>query len=158
MPGRQKAPGRLILTPALRVSDPVQEAPQSVPLFEAPTPADPAVAPADGASLEQRIAELEAAFAGCDDEWEPDGTESLAAAKGWVSSAPATARPDPLPKAPGEGSNAAAPVLDEDALRDLVAEIVRQELQGRLGERITQNVRKLVHREINRALAMRDVE
>ncbi len=49
-------------------------------------------------------------------------------------------------------------VLDEAALRDLVAEIVREELQGRLGERITRNVRKLVRREINRALAMRDFE
>lgn len=42
--------------------------------------------------------------------------------------------------------------LDEDALRDLVADIVRQELQGALGERITRNVRKLVRREIHRAL------
>lgn len=43
-------------------------------------------------------------------------------------------------------------VLDEEMLRDLVGEIVRQELQGPLGERITRNVRKLVRREINRAL------
>ncbi len=43
--------------------------------------------------------------------------------------------------------------LDEDALRDLIADIVRQELQGALGERITRNVRKLVRREIHRALA-----
>lgn len=38
-------------------------------------------------------------------------------------------------------------VLDEEMLRDLVGEIVRQELQGPLGERITRNVRKLVRRE-----------
>jgi hypothetical protein len=43
-------------------------------------------------------------------------------------------------------------VLDEEALRDLVAEIVREELMGTLGERITRNVRKLVRREIHRAL------
>ncbi len=43
-------------------------------------------------------------------------------------------------------------VLDEEALRDLVAEIVREELMGALGERITRNVRKLVRREIHRAL------
>ncbi len=48
-------------------------------------------------------------------------------------------------------------VLDEDMLRDLVGEIVRQELQGPLGERITRNVRKLVRREINRALAARSL-
>ncbi|MEP5153835.1 hypothetical protein [Planktotalea sp.] len=48
-------------------------------------------------------------------------------------------------------------VLDEEALRDMVAEIVRQELQGPLGERITRNVRKLVRREIHRALAEHDL-
>ena len=49
-------------------------------------------------------------------------------------------------------------VLDEDMLRDLVGEIVRQELQGPLGERITRNVRKLVRREINRALSSRQAD
>ncbi|MEP3509154.1 MAG: hypothetical protein ABJN34_12850 [Litoreibacter sp.] len=48
--------------------------------------------------------------------------------------------------------------IDEDALRDLVAEIVRQELSGDLGERITRNVRKLVRREIHRALLTREFE
>ncbi|WP_281966729.1 hypothetical protein [Roseovarius nanhaiticus] len=48
--------------------------------------------------------------------------------------------------------------LDEDALRDLVADIVRQELQGALGERITRNVRKLVRREIHRALASQELQ
>lgn len=49
-------------------------------------------------------------------------------------------------------------ILDEGALREMVAEIVRQELQGSLGERITRNVRKLVRREIHRALASQDLE
>ena len=49
-------------------------------------------------------------------------------------------------------------LLDEEALRDLVSEIVRQELQGALGERITRNVRKLVRREIHRALASQELE
>ena len=49
-------------------------------------------------------------------------------------------------------------VIDEDALRDLVADIVRQELTGELGERITRNVRKLVRREIHRALMTREFE
>ncbi|MCD9149475.1 hypothetical protein [Pseudophaeobacter flagellatus] len=47
--------------------------------------------------------------------------------------------------------------LDEDSLREMVAEIVRSELQGALGERITRNVRKLVRREIQRALAAQDL-
>ena len=47
-------------------------------------------------------------------------------------------------------------MLDEAMLRDLVSEIIRQELQGALGERITRNVRKLVRREIQRALQSQD--
>lgn len=42
--------------------------------------------------------------------------------------------------------------LDIDMLRDMVAEIVRDELRGTLGERITRNLRALVRREIDRAL------
>ncbi len=49
-------------------------------------------------------------------------------------------------------------VLDEEVLRDLVSEIVRQELQGALGERITRNVRKLVRREIHRALMSQNID
>lgn len=48
-------------------------------------------------------------------------------------------------------------ILDEEALRELVADIVRKELQGALGERITRNVRKLVRREIQRALASQEL-
>jgi hypothetical protein len=49
-------------------------------------------------------------------------------------------------------------LVDEDALRDMVAEIVREELSGELGERITRNVRKLVRREIHRAMLARDFD
>lgn len=47
--------------------------------------------------------------------------------------------------------------IGEEELRDLVKEIVQQELQGALGERITRNIRKLVRREINRALAAQNL-
>lgn len=49
-------------------------------------------------------------------------------------------------------------ILDEEALREMVADIVRQELQGALGERITRNVRKLVRREIHRALTSHEFD
>lgn len=49
-------------------------------------------------------------------------------------------------------------LLDEATLRALVVEIVRQELQGTLGERITRNVRKLVRREIYRMLASQELD
>ncbi len=51
-----------------------------------------------------------------------------------------------------------AETIDEAALRELISDLVRQELSGVLGERITRNVRRLVRREIQRALAVRDLE
>lgn len=48
--------------------------------------------------------------------------------------------------------------FDEAAMREMVRDIIREELQGTLGERITRNVRKLVRAEIARALAVRDFE
>ncbi|MCR9111464.1 hypothetical protein [Marivita sp. XM-24bin2] len=48
--------------------------------------------------------------------------------------------------------------LDEEMLRQMVVDIVRQELQGALGERITRNVRKLVRREIHRMLISQDFD
>ncbi|MFD1341438.1 hypothetical protein [Litorisediminicola beolgyonensis] len=51
-----------------------------------------------------------------------------------------------------------AALIDEDMLREMVSDIVRQELQGSLGERITRNVRKLVRREIQRALSGTEFE
>lgn len=51
-----------------------------------------------------------------------------------------------------------AQVIDEETLRVMVAEMVREELMGELGGRITRNVRKLVRREIQRALLSQDFE
>ena len=56
--------------------------------------------------------------------------------------------------ASGEGSV----TVDEAALRKMVRELIREELQGGLGERITRNVRKLVRSEIARALATGEFE
>jgi hypothetical protein len=49
-----------------------------------------------------------------------------------------------------EGS--AAPILDEESLRTVINAIVREELQGELGERINRNLRKLVRQEIAQIL------
>lgn len=49
-------------------------------------------------------------------------------------------------------------MIDEEALRDLIAQVVREELQGALGQRITRNVRKMVRREIRLALAAQEFE
>lgn len=45
----------------------------------------------------------------------------------------------------------------EEALREVVRDLIREELQGALGERITRNVRKLVRAEIARAFAAREL-
>ncbi len=51
------------------------------------------------------------------------------------------------------------PAIPEGAdLRGLVAEIVREELRGALGERITRNVRRMVRQEIETELAARALE
>ncbi len=63
----------------------------------------------------------------------------------------------PVPKRDVERVSPDEELLDEETLRELVAEIVRNELQGPLGERITRNVRKLVRREIQRALASQEL-
>ena len=48
--------------------------------------------------------------------------------------------------------------FDEVVLRDLVRDLIREELSGTLGERITRNVRKLVRAEIARAVALREFD
>ena len=170
---------KLLLTPALRVEESVPAAPRQRPVSE----------PAAW-SLEDRIAELEAAVGERPDEWEPDGSEDadqerpsrfvfqhrpVKAAQGASQPGhPAEAVPVPplgsaeapgvpareLESGMGDGFDIADDdrLPDEDALRDLVAEIVRQELTSDLGQRVTRNIRKLVRREIRRALAARDFD
>ncbi len=138
------------------------------------------------ASLESTIAELEAAISQQNGEWEPDGsgfeedasTESTTPkpAQDWVDSTAEAATPKDAPveenidaatvedvdSASDDESIFAEPpvdeesVIDEETLRNIVGEIVREELKGALGERITRNVRKLVRREINLVLSAQD--
>ena len=66
--------------------------------------------------------------------------------------------PEPTEEPVTAAASVNTDVLDVVTLRDMVTDIVREELQGPLGERITRNVRKLVRREIQRALASQDFE
>jgi hypothetical protein len=56
--------------------------------------------------------------------------------------------------AEGIGSGVApnAPILDEESLREVINALVREELQGELGERINRNLRKLIRREVLQVL------
>ncbi|MEH6739128.1 MAG: hypothetical protein V7695_11375 [Sulfitobacter sp.] len=137
--------------------------------------------------LTDKIAALEAAVGEIVQDWEPDGDleNELAStdvpAMTWEDDVELDAKGAPMvddvddvdddPSDIEEEQDAPAAVapigsafgvddqlMDEEALRDLVSEIVRAELQGALGERITRNVRKLVRREIHRALTAQDME
>ncbi|KUF10359.1 hypothetical protein [Pseudoponticoccus marisrubri] len=87
-------------------------------------------------------------------EWEdhtPDPMERL----GVTHEAAPTYR-DETPPAPSAEEGGLE--IDETVLREMVVDIVRQELQGALGERITRNVRKLVRREIHRVLMSQEFD
>lgn len=57
---------------------------------------------------------------------------------------------------PEEGDDLALPI-DEAMLREIVRDVLREELQGRMGERITRNIRKLVRAEIVRVMASEEL-
>lgn len=133
-------------------------------------------------ALTDKIAALETAIARTTDQWEPDGEEmddyagTRSPSLRWKEDVELDARGAPLtikPLMPPSAAVADASdeqVLDEEMLRELVAEVVQQELQddlvarivrselqGDLGARITRNIRKLVRREIQQALTARDL-
>jgi hypothetical protein len=84
---------------------------------------------------------------------EPERPETL------EQSAPETtqAASTPAESATDVAAGALAALSDEDAMRLLVGRLIRDELRGDLGERMTRNVRKLVRREVNRAFTERDL-
>lgn len=199
-------PEKLLLTPAFRVDDGIDE-----PAVEKPEPRRTPTffrSPRRYTSLEGRIAELERAVGGAADEFEPDGSEdtdeetpkrfvfqhrvrSDMAAEEPIGSMivgadPASVDDEDTPEIQVYVSPKAEPedvaesltetvevitedpetstaldthldgMIDEAALREIVAQMVRAELQGELGEKITRNVRKLVRREIHRVLLTHD--
>ncbi|MBR2573629.1 MAG: hypothetical protein IKE14_04790 [Loktanella sp.] len=173
-------PGRLILTPALRIDVPQDNtADAAAPttsadllvLYNAVTP--------ETSRLGDTVAELEVAVTARAEDWEPDGGEPFDQAA-WAASAFDLPQDDPVSAAPeaaiaetlsqiaqsGLDARIAADIaaqnpalpIDEDALRAAVVRILREELAGELGEKITRNVRKLVWREINRVLVVCDLD
>ena len=94
----------------------------------------------------------------------PTTPASVVPMPGYVENAAAMPlRPD-APESPGAETGLAdlspsgpSPV-DDEALREMIAQVVREELAGELGERITRNVRKLVRREIRQIMASGDYD
>lgn len=168
--------------------DDLDSEPEAVVASQSPVEPEPVVQDANiltaDVPLTAKIAALGAAIGKSPQDWEPDGDEAndLAAtqapAMAWEDDVEFDAKGAQMQSEPadedvgiddaeleeaGKGPLAAAfggddQLMDEEALRDLVSEIVRSELQGALGERITRNVRKLVRREIHRALTAQEME
>lgn len=134
------------------------------------------------------IAELEAAISAGLDDYELDGTEDMSEAVSWPNAARKTDNIEEASvfshtqgardKADTDTQHAiktpeadvyadddieglmaqSGRPLDEAALRQLVRDIVHEELTGAMGERITRNVRKLVRGEIHRLLSSKDFD
>ena len=171
---------RLMLVPAWRIDVPQDK----ISDHTAPTAAaellvlENAVMP-DAPRLGGTVAEIEVAVTARAEDWEPDGGEPFDQAA-WAASAFDVPQDDPASAIPGAAiAEALSPIAqsgldariaadiaaqdaglptDEPALRAAVVRILREELAGELGEKITRNVRKLVSREINRALASHDLD
>lgn len=172
-PARPPVP-RLVLTPALRVSpDPV--------------PAPPPVQAEARDTLADRLAELEVLMAGQAPDFEdevapavpvsPDAAlfDRVAGAGPAPVDSPAVpeaphvdadAEPDAPPALPRdtadatvwpEGSLDEGLLQNEAVLRALIRDVLREELQGVMGERVTRNLRKLIRAEIARALTARGI-
>lgn len=159
-PVRPSVP-RLVLTPALRVN------PEPVRPTAEPEPAD------DG--LAGRLAELEALMARQNLDFEDDAPAPGALRPGFdplpeeqsAAEAPFigddTDGDDPAQLAWTEPATSAQEPLPADAwsdealLRELIRDVLREELQGPMGERVTRNLRKMVRSEIARALTARGI-
>ena len=132
--------------------DPFEIDPFAAPQAEAP-PADVA----DGDTTEADIAEPEAAQAEAPAaaELEPADDRQIDADNLY---APAdSAEPSDLARPRAGGTAIEEALIDEDALREIVGALVREELRGELGERITRNVRRLIRREIHRAMSLQEL-
>lgn len=98
------------------------------------------VPPSEDAELEATLARLEAV---------------LSSGKPQSSPPRADAPLSDTAPAPQADPSSGEQIIDEGMLYQLVAHIVRQELQGELGEKITRNIRKLVRTEVARELQLR---
>ncbi|MEJ6510522.1 MAG: hypothetical protein QNL76_14305, partial [Octadecabacter sp.] len=198
--------------------DMVEDAPQATPLYltdpvmdhssnvVAPDTTNGTAPVTDRSGLVATIAELEATISEGEDDFEPDGSETMGQTIAWPGKMAARTSDtiedadvaeDPVDEMPDVqnvetpsfehrtadeqtdpvGEDVASEVevedydddldglldvggaaLDEEALRELVASVVREELTGPLGERLTRNVRKLVRREIYRILSSQEFD
>lgn len=171
-PLRKPVP-RLVLTEALRV-----DAPRAPAAVEAPA--------AQPLALAARLAELEAILDAQEQAFDDEADAATPVPIPLVArvAEPVTApEPAAVPEAPfrdddnlvaeavdhfawteaapqqvAQPSQPTSPaLLDEGLLRELIRDVLREELQGDIGERVTRNLRKMIRTEIGRALTARGV-
>ena len=82
--------------------------------------------------------------------------DAAAAEEGAISDEDERVVAEPATQEPELAASPASAAIDPETLYAMVAEIVRAELQGSLGERLTDRIRKLVRREIQIALDNRE--
>jgi len=137
-------------------------------------PAETAPEAADGPRQEDGTAEAAPAAAPeangdvdpqADGDADPQAPDFLAEGAAEPASAPEsraepaeTASVEDLGESPFSFPDDDVSFVDEDALREIISDVVREELQGEMGKRITRNIRKLVRREIRIALATDELE
>ena len=87
---------------------------------------------------------------------EPDGEDIAAEASVDTPTAEASvwAEPDEEPVA----DETAIPELDDAQMKALVRQVLLDELTGPLGEKMTRNIRRMVRREVERALSLREFD
>ncbi|MFK7869854.1 MAG: hypothetical protein AB8B58_11505 [Roseobacter sp.] len=178
----KKAPDAFVLTPLHRVDNRnvyqlrpelAVSPPQIAQEQASPEPAkaehDRPRTPLGVQELVAKIAALETVIADTIDQWEPDdtGASSYAGTRAPTLVLPESVTLDGTGKPVVEDDKAVANtdsdqrfdeiVVDEDVLRLLVTEVVRAELQGDTGDRISRNIRKLIRQEVKRALATEDI-
>lgn len=135
---------KLLLTPSLRIAaEPGTDAGAGQPEERS------SLLAATAAAIEVALSQ------GDDAEWEPDNAGANLRARINFG----TIRDDESRAAQAlAGTGDRVPGIDPETLRPLVAEMLREELRGALGERITRTVRKLVQQEVHRILTARGLD
>ncbi|MBI1172099.1 hypothetical protein GC209_11920 [bacterium] len=89
-----------------------------------------------------------------DADWADEAEAEVIASLQQLEVEAASPAPEDLTGAVQEEDN----IFSEQVLRELVRDLIREQLQGDLGERMTRNIRKLVKAEIARAVAVQALE
>ncbi len=146
-----EASAALVLTEAERVLDEDEDVLRPAPQPAAPIPTPPSASEDEDAAIEamdtRRIAEKLATIG--------DGPSEISE----LDASGVPENNDTFSEAVVEDSVSSVPSsIDMNALREIVTDIVREELRGPLGQKITRNVRKLVRQEIHRAANVKSLD